>query len=148
MAGKKPTKPRIAIDARIDARLWKEAKSLAATRGIETGELLDDAVRLFLQEERKRIEREKDLDSVPYGYSSIDGKLVQNRGEQGTIRRIIGLKERGRTPSQIAIRLNDSRVRTKTGKKWDAQAVKNAQVSFKGHLRERISDLNRVPVKK
>ncbi len=146
MVGKRKTKARTRIDATIDAGLWKEATSLAAKRGMAADAVLDDAIRLFLQKERERIGREKELDSVPYGFRFVDGKLSQNSGEQGIIQRIIALKERGRTPDQIALRLSDSRIRTRTGKKWDARAVEDAHASFKGQLRKRISALNRAPV--
>jgi len=87
-------------------------------------------------------------DPVPYGYHWVDGELVKHPGEQGVVNKIAMLRKKGRTSSQIALRLNDTRSRARGGRKWQAQTVDDAVASSREHLKKIIGVLNRGPVEK
>ena len=64
---------------------------------------------------------------APYGYDVVgdEGRLVKNADEQREIGYMRKMITRGHTLSHIARRLNERGIKTKNGKKWYAQTVKN-----------------------
>lgn len=61
----------------------------------------------------------------PYGYDAVEGKLVPNEEEQKVV---VLIKERdveGDSLKAIADRLNGAGIKTKKGKRWYPQTVKN-----------------------
>jgi site-specific DNA recombinase len=73
----------------------------------------------------KKSQGEKTGGLVPFGYDVEEGKLTDNPQEQRIIQRIIEFRQQGMNYSQIARRLNELGHRTKTGKNWFPQTVKN-----------------------
>ena len=73
----------------------------------------------------KKLNNEKTGGICPYGYTDKEGMLIKNDKEQSVISRILFLTENGESYSSIARKLNQSNCKTKTGKKWYAQTVKN-----------------------
>ena len=73
----------------------------------------------------KKLKSEKTGGICPFGYSNEGGYLVLNQKEQSVISSILLLNENGESYSSIVRRLNQSNHKTKTGKKWFPQTVKN-----------------------
>ncbi len=63
---------------------------------------------------------------VPYGYDVDEsGNLYENEQEQDIIKKIMSKHKKGMKFQTISNWLNDQSIKTKTGKKWYAQSVKN-----------------------
>lgn len=75
----------------------------------------------------KKSQGEKTGGKAPFGYKTqADGKtLTPDLQEQRIIRQILQFREQGMNYSRIARRLNELGHRTKTGKNWFPQTVKN-----------------------
>lgn len=73
----------------------------------------------------KKSQGEKTGGLVPFGYDVEDGMLLTNLQERRIIEQIIQYRKQGMNFSQIARRLNDLGHKTKTGKTWFPQTVKN-----------------------
>ncbi len=73
----------------------------------------------------KRSKNEYTGGEVPYGYAMNNGILHQDQAEQDVIQRILELRARDWNYSRIARELNILGYKTKTGKVWHAQQVKN-----------------------
>ncbi len=73
----------------------------------------------------KKANREKTGGICPFGYIERDGLLVKHKGEQAVISKVLDLHAKGHNYSSIAKGLNDRNCKTKMGKKWYAQTVKN-----------------------
>lgn len=65
------------------------------------------------------------MGSVSYGYKREGKMLVEDETEQGIIRYIVELKERGMNLRGIAEQLEDLGLKTRTGNKWHVQQIKN-----------------------
>lgn len=61
--------------------------------------------------------------SAPFGYEVRRGRLVLNRREAATVRRICEWRRQGRTLAWIAAQLNTQGVPTKKGKAWTKRQV-------------------------
>ncbi len=73
----------------------------------------------------KKANKEKTGGICPFGYIEKDGLLITHKREQAIISKIFNLHENGLNYSNIAKELNDINCKTKMGKKWYAQTVKN-----------------------
>ena len=73
----------------------------------------------------KKANKEKTGGICPFGYTEKDGLLMDHKKEQGVISHILDLHGMGLNYSNIAKELNDNNCKTKMGKKWYAQTVKN-----------------------
>lgn len=62
---------------------------------------------------------------APYGYDIVDRKLVPNEEEQAVIARIQRLESEEKSLQAIANELNDEGIKTKKGKAWFPQTVKD-----------------------
>ena len=66
---------------------------------------------------------------VPYGFALDNGILRKDQSEQAVIQLILELRARKWNYSRIARELNELGYRTKTGKAWHAQQVKNVIIA-------------------
>jgi site-specific DNA recombinase len=66
----------------------------------------------------------------PFGFNSQDGKLVSNLEEQGVIDQIMKYRSEGIAIRPIVKRLNESGIKTKTGKNWN---IRQIQMLIKRH---------------
>ena len=73
----------------------------------------------------KKANKEKTGGICPFGYIEKDGLLITHKKEQVIISKIFNLHANGLNYSNIAKELNDINCKTKMGKKWYAQTVKN-----------------------
>ncbi len=73
----------------------------------------------------KKANKEKTGGICPFGYIEKDGLLLTHKKEQVIISKIFNLHANGLNYSNIAKELNDINCKTKMGKKWYAQTVKN-----------------------
>lgn len=100
------------------------------------GELFFNILASFAQMERKvasertkaalahkRTNGEKCGGSVPFGFDAANGRLIPNGDEQGTLKRIKELRQKGRSYQEIANALNATRCTTKQGKAWQWHSV-------------------------
>ncbi len=71
----------------------------------------------------KRSKGEKTGGSCPYGYRSVDGKLVPDTTEQRLIKRIKTLRAKGHSYQRIADTLAEKNVFTRKGTKFQATQV-------------------------
>ena len=73
----------------------------------------------------KRARGEKTGGSVPYGYT-VDGKkmLHEDPGEQAVIRYIVEHRKSGKSLRSITNALNSTSIRSKLGKLWHPQTIK------------------------
>lgn len=56
---------------------------------------------------------------VPYGYEKIDGQLIINEQKANTIKQIFSLYLSGKGAKKIAAHLNDKKILSPTGTKWN-----------------------------
>jgi site-specific DNA recombinase len=71
--------------------------------------------------------------SPPYGYCYLDGQLVADNREQQIIRRIVEMRTNGISFRAIAEALNEQNVRTRHGKSWKHEVVK--QICMRAQLK-------------
>jgi site-specific DNA recombinase len=71
----------------------------------------------------KRSKGEKTGGSCPYGYRSVDGKLIPDAGEQRLIKRIKNLRAKGFSYQRIADSLAEKGIFTRKGTKFQATQV-------------------------
>ncbi len=55
MKNKKDNRQAKAIGSQVDAKIWNELKIQAIREGRKTGEVLDDAIRLYLESKKSDI---------------------------------------------------------------------------------------------
>lgn len=70
----------------------------------------------------------------PYGYHAVDGKLVQNKGEQAVMARIAELRADGQSLQMVADALTREGVRTRGGREFSRQGI--AHIAKKHGLNE------------
>lgn len=73
----------------------------------------------------KKANCEKTGGFIPYGFNVKNGRLTENATEREIIDLILELKGKGRGYSAIARELNALGYKTKTGRAWYPQTVKN-----------------------
>ena len=83
------------------------------------GERTRDALRA------KRARGEKTGGGVPFGFSVVDGKLVEDRQEQEVMRLVLDLRAEGYSFRQIAAQLNRDGATPKRGGQWFPAQVRN-----------------------
>ncbi len=71
----------------------------------------------------KRSKGEKTGGSCPYGYRSVEGKLIPDTNEQRLIKRIKSLRAKGHSYQRIADTLSDNGVFTRKGTKFQATQI-------------------------
>ena len=79
----------------------------------------------------KRHNGEKTGGLCPYGFDAHNGKLTPNLAERVVIDKIHVLRDRGYNYSRIARELNALGYKTKTGRTWYPQTVKNVILARK-----------------
>lgn len=101
-----------------------------------SGRLFFSLMGLFAEFERERISertaealaelkrRGKVAGQVPYGYTRNGNDLIPCEDEQAVIRRIVAMRRAGSGYRAIARVLNEDGIRTKSGRQWFAQSVK------------------------
>ncbi|CAB5079322.1 hypothetical protein D3OALGA1CA_2404 [Olavius algarvensis associated proteobacterium Delta 3] len=62
---------------------------------------------------------------VPFGYKRFKGRLLEKPDEQKVIRTVLELRDRGWNLSRISRELNRMGLKTKKGRQWYPQTVKN-----------------------
>lgn len=62
--------------------------------------------------------------NTPYGFDSIDGKLVPNESEQRVISKIRALRSKNYSLRKVADTLNNDNIRSKSGKKFYASTIR------------------------
>jgi hypothetical protein len=60
---------------------------------------------------------------APFGWKLELGRLVEHKGEQRVIAEIIQLRSSGMSLRQIASQLDQSAIKTKKGRKWQASTI-------------------------
>jgi DNA invertase Pin-like site-specific DNA recombinase len=65
---------------------------------------------------------------VPFGFKRVRRKIIPDKAEQGTIKKVLRLRKMGFNYSQISRKLNKLGLRTKKGNTWFPQTVKNIVV--------------------
>ena len=65
-----------------------------------------------------------------YGYDNQNGKLIVNKEERNTIKRIKNLRSRGWSWRNISNKLNDDGIRSKEGKIWYDGSLYNMMRSY------------------
>lgn len=81
----------------------------------------------------------KNSAAPPFGYYYLDGGLVKDPKEYPTLQMIDQLRRRGKSPTAIANRLNDKKVKTRKGNVWKQPTVYN--------IIERLKNLDERPIK-
>ena len=61
----------------------------------------------------------------PFGYCYLDGALIKDQKEYPILQMIDQLRRRGESPTSIANRLNDKKVKTRKGNIWKQPTVYN-----------------------
>jgi hypothetical protein len=62
---------------------------------------------------------------APYGFTNVDGRLVENPIEQKVVRRICEMWALGLSFNAIAKKLNQLEIKTRSGKTWEHSIVSN-----------------------
>jgi len=129
----------------IDPKVWQGILSLAAGDETKANAIIDEALRTHLSRADKKPEGASDLSSVPYGFRIVGADFEKHMGEYGIVQKIMQLQQKGRTLDQIALRLNDSRYRTRSKEKWVPQTIEDALRSYREQVRRNAMKLNRRP---
>ena len=132
---------RSVADAAFTLDAWTKAgiKLVALAEGVDVdniyGRALVQVVSIFAELERKMIgartrealnakrQRGERIGSVPYGFDSVGGKLIQNPQEQAVIAQICTWRGLGLYIRRIADKLNREGVKAKKGGLWQPSAV-------------------------
>jgi DNA invertase Pin-like site-specific DNA recombinase len=85
-------------------------------------EIIGERTRDVLQQKKKNGEV---YGHVPFGYKRFKGKLLSHEAEQKIIQTVLTLRDKGFNYSKISRTLNRMGFKTKKGKKWYPQSIKN-----------------------
>lgn len=72
---------------------------------------------------------------TPYGYAYLEGKLLIDPKEQTIVRKILKLRQEGKTFQAIADDLNRQRTPTRFGKTWIKSGIRSIVIKFKGKIK-------------
>lgn len=72
---------------------------------------------------------------TPYGYAYLDGKLLIDPKEQIVVRKILKLRQEGKTFQAIADELNRHKTPTRSGKAWIKSVIRSIVLRTKGEIK-------------
>jgi len=98
--------------------------------------------------QHKKARGEKGPGITPFGFDSVNGKLVKSKSEQKTIRKILQMRDSGLAYGRIADYLNSRGIKSKQGRKWYAQSVRAVVLYHKGQVHDRVGNLNRAELRR
>lgn len=72
---------------------------------------------------------------TPYGYAYLDGQLLIDPKEQIILRKILKLRQEGKTFQAIADELNRHKTPTRSGKPWIKSVIRSIVLRTKGEIK-------------
>ena len=70
-------------------------------------------------------QQRRHIGHAPYGFASINGKLVEDPKEQSIVQKILKLRSTDMSLSDIARKLNAVKIKPRTSKAWDHSTVRS-----------------------